>query len=406
MTVNVEELLHDTLHEWADEGPRPPTGFAERVLRARGRRRARAIVATAVATAAVVVAAAVTVPTLGTGGDSHAASRVGGPADIVAHPEQGPPRDLIAAGDVALSAYHTYKRVRQPNGDDAGIYTWYLYNTTSGRYERTPWAWLDAAPGMRTAAVLERELPATRIGLVDMATGKVARWIEVARGVGSVNWSADGKRLVATTYSRDPDRLLKDHPVDVNGKDRPGAVWSRTGFYVVDVATGRAEWSPLPHEADGKVQPLVESGRADVTWAHEPSLLTEWGNVSVSRVFFDLHGRKVPAPRAERHVTYVEAGLSPDGRLVAGGYAGRDNSAVLDARTGERAALVPAQDLLAWADGNRLIAAGCEPKKCSGKARGQLLLVQVHGKKVVPLSGFTPPRDRDPGVWAPVFTRR
>ncbi|MCP6313380.1 hypothetical protein NL444_28315, partial [Klebsiella pneumoniae] len=63
----------------------------------------------------------------------------------------------------------------------------------TGKYKAldTKWAWVDVAPGMRTAAVLEGELPARRIGMLDLMTGKVERWIRTDRPVAGVEWSPD-----------------------------------------------------------------------------------------------------------------------------------------------------------------------------------------------------------------------
>ncbi|CAM5551033.1 hypothetical protein SBADM41S_07748 [Streptomyces badius] len=84
-----------------------------------------------------------------------------------------------------------------------------MLNQETGRYEVDErWSFLAVAPGMRTAAVLERELPAPRIGLLDLRTGKVARWIPLAQGVGGLFFSPDGSKLVATTYDKNPDRSL------------------------------------------------------------------------------------------------------------------------------------------------------------------------------------------------------
>ncbi|MDV6288691.1 hypothetical protein R2F25_15220 [Streptomyces sp. UP1A-1] len=65
---------------------------------------------------------------------------------------------------------------------------------------------------------------------------------------------------------------------------------------------------------------------------------------------------------------------SPDGKLVTGGFAGGEDgrivSAVLDAKTGERSAVVPGQQLLAWADDTHLIAWRCDPDQClAGQGR-------------------------------------
>ncbi|MFZ3571281.1 hypothetical protein ACOKM5_30580 [Streptomyces sp. BH097] len=82
--------------------------------------------------------------------------------------------------------------------------------------------------------------------------------------------------------------------------------------------------------------------------------------------------------------------------------------AVNDARTGDLVDRLPAQQLLAWADDKRLIAWGCDPKKCDGKGefRNQLLLVTIGSDKVVQLSDFRRASADYPGRWSPQFTTR
>lgn len=83
-------------------------------------------------------------------------------------------------------------------------------------------------------------------------------------------------------------------------------------------------------------------------------------------------------------------------------------SEIRNAKTGKRAAVVPGQQLLAWADNSHLIAWRCDPERCSpgeGEFRNQLLLVGLDGK-ATPLSGFRTAKLQDESRWFPVFTRR
>lgn len=405
--MNVQELVRDTLQDWSQEAVRPEPDLADLVLRARHRRRVRDLVAATVALVAVIAAAAV-LPALT--GRSESVRPASFAETVLAHPGQSPPRELIAAGDTAVSAFSATRWVKQANGDKVLNRDWQLHNPATGRYEKTEWAWLDVAPGMETAAVLEGELPAERIGLLDTAKGKVGRWIDVDRGVASVQWSPDGKRLLATTYSRNPDRFSHEQMRNVNGKEEPGPVPSRTGFYVIDVPSGDAKWSKLPFGQEENGFP-GGNAREDIEWSHDGSLVRAPSIYAPGRVFHDLDGRKVPAPKAEKYVGYPKAGLSPDGRRVAGDFAGKDggiNSSILSAGTGEPLMVVPGQQLLAWADNSHLIAWGCDPAKCSGKGefRNQLLVVSLKSEKVIPLSGFRKASDEYDGRWTPVFSRR
>jgi hypothetical protein len=407
--VNVDELVRDTLRETAADTVSVPAGFADRVLAVRRRRRNRRIVATAGVTAAVV-AVAVAVPLLDGGDEVRPASRMNS-SDIIGHPDQSPPKDLIAAGDTVLAAFQVSKGVKQDNGDIVHTPTYGLLNQKTGKYEKTKkWAFLDVAPGSRTAAVLERELPADRIGLLDLITGKVDRWIPVDHGVGGVAFSPDGEKLVATTYAKNPSRYLADKPVNVNGKDEPGPVPSRTGFTIVDVASGTSDWHKVPLVKDEFGFSTMNS-REDFDWSHDGSLVYTHLTSEPFRQYYDLNGDKAAVPANEKYLSYPEAGLSPNGKLAAGEFAGSGKEiavAVNDARTGKRAYKLPAQQLLAWADDKRLIAWGCDPEKCSGKGefRNQLLLVTIGTNQVVPLSDFRRASDDYPGRWSPIFSTR
>lgn len=408
--MNVEELVRASLQEQADDGVRPPAGFAERVLTVRRRRRTRTIAGLAVATAAVV-AAAVAVPALDGGGDDVRPASEGQTGDVVAHPDQSPPRDLIAAGNTALAAFYTIRTTDQPNGDQLVTRTYGLLDQKTGKYEKASkkWAWIDVAPGMRTAAVLEGELPARRIGVLDLITGEVERWIPVNRPVAGVSWSPDGSKLVATAYSKNPDRRI-DLPDDHPDND-PQPHGSRTGFFVVDAASGDVgAFRELPQKTAGEFGFFDGNPREDLQWSRDGELLyvqLATGADGENRAWYTLEGAKTKAPAAEKYAGWPEAGLSPDGKLLASD--GNDKgSPLLDPATGEQVTTVPGQQLLAWADNKRLIAWGCDPKKCDGKGeyRNQLLLVTVGSKKVVPLSDFRKASATYPGRWSPMFTAR
>jgi hypothetical protein len=227
--VNIDELLRDSLREQAAEQAPLGPGFAHQVLAVRHRRRIRALVSVAAVTAAVV-AVAIGVPRLNPGEHNAPVQHSGkndGPLprfrefdvpiphsrsnelplasqtdqrDVIAHPDQSPPRNLIAAGDTALAAYYTTSIVKK--SADTGFLqrTYWILNQKTGTYEKdTRWSYLAVAPGMRTAAVLERDLPANRIGLYDLVTRQVEEWIPVDRDVASVAYSPDGSKILATT---------------------------------------------------------------------------------------------------------------------------------------------------------------------------------------------------------------
>ncbi|MET9093835.1 hypothetical protein ABZX72_17250 [Streptomyces cyaneofuscatus] len=411
--MNVEELVRDSLREQAAGITPPPPGLAGRILAERRRRRARTLAAAA-ATTALVVAAAVGVPTLLDSGDRNTgrggeAQVVGGEAathDVLSQVDQSPPRDKIAVGDQVLAAYSTSRKVKQPNRDEIVERTYSVLNQKTGRYEVDErWSFLAVAPGMRTAAVLERALPAPRIGLLDLRTGEVTRWISLSQGAGGLFFSPDGSKLVATTYDKNPDRAYWSHKVQVNDDYEPQRVPCRTGFAVVDVATGTSAWQPLPAYAGGGGG--YGSGE-NLRFNADGTLLYEPINMAPGVIYRTFDGKAVTAPAKEAHVnlTFAPAGLSPDGRLVAGGFAGGEKTTateVLDPRTGERVAKLRGQELLAWVDGTRLIAWDIAPG--GGEYENRLVLVGVGGRKTVSLSGARTPADHSAGRWEPVFAR-
>ncbi|MER5383487.1 WD40 repeat domain-containing protein [Streptomyces sp. NPDC002688] len=444
--MNVEELVRDSLRWKATEQPPLGPNFADRVLTVRRRRRNRTFATVAAATAAVV-AVAVAVPLLGHGKDDAglatemnrrdstphpAPSRPEGPttgpdqsqtrdvtkhdgrlasemnrSDIIAHPDQSPPKDLIAAGDSALAAYYTRARVEKSATVAVYNRTYHLLDQRTGKYVKsTKWSFVSVAPGMRTAAVLERELPAQRIGLLDLLTGRIERWIPVDRGVASVEFSPDGHQLIATAYGKNPDLVYKvDYDGNGDGKKND---WTthfgdahRTGFYIADVDSGETSWSEVPDMED------VDT-RQDFRFSRDAKLVYSGLTTEPHDQFYDLKGNKVAKPAIEKYVHwYFDARLSPDGKLAAGEFAGGAKttaSEINDPYTGKRVAKVHGQNLLTWVGNKRLIAWDIAPG--TNEFHNQLMLVTVGSDKVVPLSGFRKGDDDAGGRWTPVFAHR
>lgn len=410
--MNVEELLRATLREQAADTESAPADLAGRVMTARRRRRTRHLAGAAVTTV-LVLAAAVAVPAAldGDGGAVRLASEVSR-GRTLAHVDQSPPRDLIAVGDQALAAYSTTRKVEQPNRDEIATRTYSVLDQKTGRYEvDARWAYLTVAPGMRTAAVLERQLPATRIGILDLLTKKVTRWIPMeglGGGVGAVEFSPDGKKLIATTYDKNPDRTYWSKKIPVNDTEEPQPVACRTGFAIVDVGTGRPDWHALPAFTDPEFGMTFGSGER-LRFNDDGTLVYEFINTAPGRIFRDLRGKEVPAPPKEKHVDLMmaPAGLSPNGELVAGPFAGGARTTatqVLDPRTGERVAKLKGQELLVWADDERLIA--WDIAAGGNEFENRLVLITIGSDKVVSLSGARTPKDYSPGRWEPVFATR
>ncbi|MGW3665749.1 WD40 repeat domain-containing protein [Streptomyces sp. NPDC005141] len=404
--MNVDQLVGDAFREQAADSMPAPPYFADRVLAVRRRRHTRRLAAVAVA-AVAAVAVAVGVPRLGGGGDDVRPASEMNKSDIIAHPGQTPPRDLVAAGDTALAAYYIRDRVEKSAKVAVNERTYRLLDQRTGKYVKTTkWSYLSVAPGMRTAAVLEKELPAKRIGLLDLLTGKVERWIPVDHGVASVEFSSDGRKLVATTYAKNPDLVHKvDYDADGDGKKND---WSphydasdRTGFSIVDVSTGKSSWSEVTDRQDLNT-------RQDFGFSHDAQLVYSGLTTAPDNQFYDLDGNKVATPANEKYLHwFVQARLSPDGKLAAGDFAGGRKttaSEINDPYTGERVAKVRGQQLLAWADNKRLIAWDIAPG--TNEFHQRLVLITIGSDTEVPLTGFRKGNDGADGRWNPVFAQR
>ncbi|MFD7698493.1 WD40 repeat domain-containing protein [Streptomyces caelestis] len=408
--MNVDELVRDVLREQAAEQAAPGPGFADRVLAVRRRRRVRGLAAVAAATAAVI-AVSVGLPALDSGGEGVRPSSGGvGQSGITARADQSPPRDLLTAGDVAMAAYYTTEKVQPAEDRRVSERTYWLLDPATGKYEKDDrWSWVAVAPGLRTAAVLERELPAARIGLLDLASGEVERWIPVDHEVAGLAFSPDGRKLVATTYGENPDVLHRIEDSDGSVGWQAREISPRNGFQIVDVASGTGPWVEIGTNADPFGPAGTINTRQDFDFSADGRFV--WaGRISeqIPLDYFDLAGNAVAPPPGERHrVWHVDAGPSPDGKKLAGEFAGKTrgtSSWIIDARTGGRTAEVRGQQLLAWADDDSLVAWDTGPD--GNEFRQRLVLVTVGSDKVVPLSGFRSPKDDTKGRWEPVFARR
>ncbi|MFJ9866601.1 WD40 repeat domain-containing protein [Streptomyces sp. NPDC101165] len=403
--MNVEELVRDSLKEMAGQTQPASANLADRVFALRRRRRTRRIAVVA-ASAAAVVAVAVGAPLLDAGGRD---VRPAGVPDgrVVAHPDQSPPRELIGAGDTVMAGYSTPKTVKLANKDWIYQHIYRLLDPGTGTYKKDDrWSFVTVAPGARTAAVLERELPATRVGLLDLASGEVKRWIPVPQGAGGAAFSPDGTKLAVTTYAKNPDRAFWSAKVEVNSKMEPQGVPSRTGFTLIDVASGTGQWHKLPFWKDK--YGMGGNPRTDMEFSHDGKYLWEPMTEKPYRQYHAFDGTDVRTPAAEKYVSpYVDAGLSPDGKYAAGDFAGHGKviaSAIIDPVTGKMITKVPGQQLLAWADGKRLIAWGIGGD--GNEFHQRLVLVTVGSDKVQPLSGFRSPKYNSGGRWEPLFTTR
>ncbi|TYB59199.1 hypothetical protein FXF51_35095 [Nonomuraea sp. PA05] len=399
-------LLRDTMEDWADEARVPP-GLADRALR----RRAWKPYGAAVLVAAMIAAVAVFVtgqrqpdPVIRPAdGVTLPARPSPAPTDVRTDTEHSPPAKLIAAGRMAVSAYYRTRREPIEGGLTRVRYSWSLYDPRTDSYEQTPYAWLDVAPGLQVAAVVEGDLLGKRVGVLDMNTRQVLRWYDLEHSVGSVAWSPDGTRIVATAYSSYPNIMQGEG-------DQMGPVMTaspRTGYYVIDTRTGEAayhELAPLgdsrPGDEAGK--PSNTNGRQDLGWSMDGALL--WGpTTGLNRPFYTLDGRPADAPAGQRYHRYGSSlsAISPNGRLALG-----DDglpTKITEVATGRVAGRQRVLQLHAWADDENVIALGCAGK-CENEFNSGLVLVSVDGSKMTQLAA-----DRDSngeGAWHWVLTLR
>ncbi|MFF2020271.1 WD40 repeat domain-containing protein [Streptomyces sp. NPDC058171] len=388
--MNTEGLLKETLHAQATVVAPAPADLADRVLAARRRgNRLRGAVAVA-AVIALGLTGSQVLP-----GDTAATTPAADWSndDVLARPDQSPPRDLIAAGDLAIGAYYTVATSEKANDTTVYDRTYRLLNRSSGRYEKSAWSYVDVAPGLRTAAVLVGDLPTRRIGLVDLDSGYVDRWITVRKAVAAVAFSPDGTRLVGTTYRANPD-------IGPLGKDAGSS--DRTGFSVIDVASGEEKWRPTKGVNLAEVAFGARAGesqrRQDFDWTadgkrvHVPNPTP--GYVSPDVVYTGPWGAGVrnldgkPVRTSEPKMT--------EGRLLGGGV----ELPMVDAKESK-----PGEKPVAWPGGDRAIVWRCVPKSCKGEgATGRLTLVDTRTGRSLPLSGARP--EVGAGRWEPVFAPR
>jgi hypothetical protein len=451
-----ESLLEETLRQWSKEA-QVPTGLADRALTRRRRIHLNSVALAAGATAVVVVAGILVPKALPHNGPEGLGPVVevesGSPKPTPTSPSEGPsrepvaspvpvapgtlpeslavrtdtenapPKQLIAAGRIIVPGYRIWGQEKIGKKSDRRHDTWFLYNAGTGMYERTDWAALDVAPGMKFAAVLERDLPARRVGVLDMATGQVVKWIDLDHAVADVSWSPDATKLLTTAYDSDPS-IRTGLSADGNSWQDPPS--QRTGFHVIDVATGAATFHPVPQTDRFKSM----GGEWNFGWSDDGTLVWETnpgespGEVKDhrQRLYYDLEGRPHDGPTGEVE-TFQQAGVSPNGKLYASdpdqvpmpvqvtpgqdaitAYRRGPETAVRDVASGKVVGRQQMLQLLAWADDEHLIALQCMGT-CKDEFDAYLVLITIDGTKSVRLSGAMENSQR-PGSWHPLLTRR
>jgi hypothetical protein len=308
-----------------------------------------------------------------------------GNTSVSAHPDELPPRHLVAVDDVALSAYTVSIKTARTQ--------WFLYNGRSGTYEPTPWATLDVSPGMGLAAVLEGPIVNNRIGIVDMTTGKIFSWISTDHLVGAVQFSPDGTELLATTYAASGGGERKQY--------------SRDGIILINLVTGKQAFHSVPPYVERTL--LGWSGLAGgAKWTPDGKYVwLEYLEAPGDRFltlksvykFFRPDGTPMPPPANAAAITLDGgrgAAVSPDGTKVLIASLG-PTTAVRDTATGATYTQRVDQ-LMSWASNDALVA----------EQASTLVLVSVDGRSIVTLTG-TQSISQDGSVvgsWQPLLTRR
>ncbi|WP_062346554.1 hypothetical protein [Herbidospora yilanensis] len=389
--MNEDTMIEEGLRDWARE-VRVPADLADRALRARRRRVFGFAGSGAVLVAAAVAAVVTLLP--GVSPDrvivAERPRTAASPAPTTVHTdtENDPPVNLVAAGPWAVGSYYSTEWVDTGRGTETLRYTWSVYDQGKGRYVRTPYQWVDVLPGMGLAAVLVGDLPSQGLGLVDLKTMMFTRWWDLDEAAGSVFWSPDGSKLVATTYSGPPDEKKW---TDAERTSATGLQRSRTGFYVIDPNAGTPAWRPLPPDPDAL------NTRDDLRWDDDGARL--WTAVGGGgRLLYDTEGTRLGSDE-DNPRRMNEAGVSPDGRLRAG-PAGLPTK-VTDVETGEVVGRQRMLQLWAWVDDDHLIGLGCA-RDCDDEFDNTLVMVSVDGKETVPLASYRDSR----ASWRPVLVRR
>lgn len=388
-------LLRDTMEEWADE-VRVPHDLADRALR---RRAWRPVAATVLAAGLAVVVTVLAIGLHGQNATVRPANGVSVPVrpavtstDVRADIKNAPPEKFVAAGDVAVSAYFTTWQEKLPGDVELSRRTWYLYDPRSDGYEKTAWSWVDVAPGLQLAAVLQGERIGRRVGILDMNTRQVLAWIDLGHDVGSLAWSPDGTKVLATAYSQYPDRTEKRRNPFSGNRDLVYPPSTRIGYYIIDVATGEAAYHPLPALGNDD-QPGNIGGRQDLGWSLDGSMLWEPTDTQPDRLWLSLDGKRQDGPAGDQYVDYSAwSRISPDGKRVLG-------PDMPPSRPGKQVVL----QRLAWADDDNVLALGCAGK-CGSEFNNGLVLVSADGERTTQL---TASRNRGGDeTWEWVLTRR
>ena len=425
--MSLDQLISASVRDLADEADVSVTAtdIVDAALRGRARQRTARLV-TAIA-AVMAVTAAILVPTLVTQKGLTAAGGVKpsptaatirpssstttskwvrlplshahtGNTSISAHPSDGPPVHLIAADDVALSAY--YKQSGRPSGDSTSPVTfhWSLYEPWTRTYQKVPWAYLDVSPGLGLAAVLEGPASTNRIGIIDMRTGSMLNWIHTSHPVGMVAFSPDGTRLVATTYAP-------------GGDPRAGSM-DRNGFITIDLTNGQQTFHAISHDQLLKSQEAADTEPYNgAVWTADGKYIYFKYDMGLDVQFFEPNGSPAhPDHAAELTFEWGQsATISPDGTKANAGFTGQGNAAQTSVKSldGGRTYNQPVQQLLAWANNGALVAWGCGTNCAgSGEFHSRLVLTSLDGRSVTTLSGPQKGNDASPGQWEVLMTRR
>lgn len=389
--MNLDTLVRESMREWAEEAM-VPAGLAGKALRRRTRTRLLAVSSAAAMVATALLCVAVGMRSFARSpSDGLPLSRPGlAGNDLRTDVHSSPPKSLVAAGRIAISAYWTERVERTAANMEIRHRIWHLFDPATGTYRKAPWAFLDVAPGLRMAAVLEGPLPSRRVGLVDMAKGRVIRWLPLEQPAAGLTWSPDGSRILVTNY--------RHHPDAERGAGASGfpdiLLNSRTGFTVIQVRSGKARYRSLQSTPN-------YPGRQDFSWSRDGKLIGTSAMSKPGKIFYDLDGVQRPGSGHEAD-DETDTGPSPDGRHLVRSESTTPEPRVAIVVAGSNTVVSrQPRSPVEWADNDHLIAYECVDGKCEAE---RMVLASIDGKRVVPLTGRMTSGKSD--SWHPVLTVR
>ena len=409
--MNVDELVRDVPARAGRRTAAAGPGFADRVLAVRGRRRTRPLASAAAATAAVV-AVAVAVPLLGSGKQDDGPRGGRNQDDVVAHPDQSPPRDLISAGGRRAGRVLHLGASQEDQGhapSTGGVLPSARPEDAASTRRTTKWscdrrrarhadrrrpgagparlADRPARPAHRQGRALDPGRPRRRRASRSRPTAASSSRRRTARTPTCCTGGPTGRRQNAGRRRRPPHRFLR----------------LRRGLREGLLGRGEDQERRRPHGGF-----LSTPARTSPSADDKPALLgPRTPRATSARISGTSRAKRSPYRRAtsicrrtSRPGSHRTASSSPATSPVRGG---RPRPAHRLPVTGKQTK-VRGQQLLAWV-GNRPARRLGHRQNVKNEFHNRLVLVTIGSNKEVPLSGFRQGNDGAAGRWEPVFAQ-